>query len=71
MLTAIGPGAKGVIHPCAISAGESTAMGEEDLEARVSRHDPVENQIMDRNSGIERVADDVGQIVFAKSGRRK
>ena len=66
VLAAVRTRTPGMIHARGIVRRERAAMGQHDLEIGEALHDSIEDKIVNGNGGIERVADNVGEVVIAK-----
>ena len=59
--------APGMVDAAGIGRQEAAAVDGEDLQVRQALENAVEDQAMQRDGGLQRVADDVGEVVFLEA----
>ena len=60
----VGPRPPHVIHARRVVGDVTSAVRGDQLELRKPLEDPVEDEVAQRDRGVERVADDVGEVVI-------
>ena len=69
MVVALRPHAVGVVHARRVVAHVAAAVRGDDLQPRVALQHAAEDDVRERDRGVERIADDVGEEVLRETPR--